>query len=48
MAYIRSKGMIPGLWLEIEVMGINCELAGKLPDEKDRSRTLLRSFCFAN
>lgn len=31
--YIRSKGMIPGLWLEIEVMGIRCPLAGKLPDE---------------
>ena len=30
--YIRSKGMIPGLWLEIEVMGINCPLASKLPD----------------
>ena len=31
--YIRSKGMIPGIWLELEVMGINCELAGKLPDD---------------
>ena len=31
--YIRSKGMIPGLWLEIEVMGINCPLADKLPDD---------------
>ncbi len=31
--YIRSKGMIPGLWLEIEVMGINCPLAKELPDE---------------
>jgi alpha-galactosidase len=31
--YIRSKGMIPGLWLEIEVMGINCVLADKLPEE---------------
>ena len=30
--YIRSKGMIPGLWLELEVMGINCPLASKLPD----------------
>ena len=28
-----SKGMIPGLWLEIEVMGIRCELAEKLPDD---------------
>lgn len=23
--YIRDKDMIPGLWLELEVMGINCE-----------------------
>ena len=30
--YIRSKGMIPGLWLEIEVMGVRCPLADKLPD----------------
>lgn len=27
--YIRQKGMIPGLWLELEVMGINCPLAEK-------------------
>ena len=31
--YIRSKGLIPGLWLEIEVMGIHCPLADKLPDD---------------
>ncbi|WP_400246678.1 glycoside hydrolase family 36 protein [Niallia sp. JL1B1071] len=31
--YIRDKEMIPGLWLEIEVMGINSELANSLPDE---------------
>ena len=31
--YIRSKGMIPGLWLELEVMGIHCRLAKELPDE---------------
>ena len=24
--YIRQKGMIPGVWLELEVMGINCPL----------------------
>ena len=30
--YIRDKNMIPGLWLEIEVMGIKCPLADKLPD----------------
>ena len=31
--YIRSKGMVPGLWLEIEVMGIKCPLADQLPDD---------------
>jgi alpha-galactosidase len=31
--HIRSKGMIPGLWLELEVMGINCHLAGSVPDD---------------
>jgi alpha-galactosidase len=31
--YIRDKGMIPGLWLELEVMGINCSLAKRVPDE---------------
>lgn len=30
--YIRSKGMIPGLWLELEVMGIN---SPKLRDTDD-------------
>lgn len=31
--YIRDKGMIPGLWLELEVMGINCPLASRVPDD---------------
>ncbi|MEO1771141.1 MULTISPECIES: glycoside hydrolase family 36 protein [Enterococcus] len=31
--YIRDKGMVPGLWLEIEVMGINSDLANSLPDD---------------
>lgn len=31
--YIRSRGMIPGVWLEPEVMGIHCELAQKVPQE---------------
>lgn len=31
--YIRQKGMVPGLWLELEVMGINCEKAKKAPDD---------------
>lgn len=31
--YIRSKGMIPGLWLELEVMGTKCPLVSKVPRE---------------
>jgi alpha-galactosidase len=31
--YIRSKGMVPGLWLELEVMGINCSKAKEVPDD---------------
>lgn len=31
--YIHDNGMVPGLWLELEVMGINCPLADKVPDE---------------
>ena len=31
--YIRSKGMIPGVWLELEVMGIHCEKAKQVPDD---------------
>ncbi|MBA2481024.1 MAG: alpha-galactosidase [Planctomycetes bacterium] len=30
---IRDRGMVPGLWLELEVMGINCALAQKVPDD---------------
>lgn len=30
--YIRSKGLIPGVWLELEVMGINCPKAKSVPD----------------
>lgn len=33
MDNIRSKGMVPGLWLELEVMGINCPKAARAPDE---------------
>ena len=32
LSYIREKGMIPGLWLELEVMGIHCPIAQELPD----------------
>lgn len=28
--YIRARGMIPGIWLEIEVMGTQCGMAGKV------------------
>ena len=31
--YIKKKGMIPGVWLELEVMGINCEKAKRVPDD---------------
>ena len=31
--HIRSKGMKPGLWLEIERMGKNCPLVKQWPDE---------------
>lgn len=31
--YIRARNMVPGLWLELEVMGIACPLAAQLPDE---------------
>lgn len=33
MDAIRSSGMIPGLWLEIEVMGLECPLADKVSDD---------------
>lgn len=31
--YIKSKNMIPGIWLEAEVMGINCPLVKDLPKD---------------
>lgn len=33
MDYARSKGMIPGLWIEVEDIGAECPLADKLPDD---------------
>lgn len=30
---IRKHGMVPGLWLELEVMGVDNPLAAKLPDD---------------
>lgn len=32
LQYIRDKGMVPGLWLELEVMGVKCELADQVPN----------------
>lgn len=31
LGYIREKGMVPGLWLELEVMGLHCPLADQKP-----------------
>ncbi|MGB4659189.1 MAG: glycoside hydrolase family 36 protein [Mobilitalea sp.] len=31
--YIRNKGMVPGVWLEIEVMGIKCPKAEQVPED---------------
>jgi alpha-galactosidase len=31
--YIREKGMIPGLWVEIESMGINCPILDQFDDD---------------
>lgn len=31
--YIISKGMVPGLWLEIEVIGILCPILDEIPKE---------------
>ena len=33
LEYIRQKGMIPGLWLELEVMGVNCPLVSEVPKD---------------
>jgi alpha-galactosidase len=31
--HIRERGMVPGLWLEPEVIGVRSPMAGSLPDE---------------
>lgn len=41
---IRQKGMIPGLWLEIEVMGVRCPLASQVPDSWFFQRNKQRTF----
>jgi len=33
VGHIRSKGMVPGLWLEPEVVGVRSPIAERLPDE---------------
>jgi alpha-galactosidase len=33
LARIRGRGMVPGLWLEPEVVGVHSPVAGKLPPE---------------
>ncbi len=33
LSAIKDKGMIPGLWLELEVVGINSPLAQEVPDD---------------
>jgi alpha-galactosidase len=33
LQYIKDKNLIPGLWLELEVMGINCPLAKEWSDD---------------
>lgn len=33
MERIRAAGMVPGLWLEPEVVGVDSPVAGQLPDE---------------
>lgn len=32
MDAIRAAGMVPGVWLELEVMGVNCPMAKQVPD----------------
>lgn len=45
--YVREKGMLPGIWLEPEVMGVNCPLAREWPDEcfflRHGKRVIVRS-----
>ncbi len=33
LRHIRERGMVPGLWLELEVMGIACPLATQVDDD---------------
>ena len=40
--HIRERGMVPGLWLEPEVVGVRSPLAGTLPDDAFFSRGGIR------
>lgn len=40
--HIRSRGMVAGLWLEPEVIGVNSPLAASLPDDAFFSRRGIR------
>jgi alpha-galactosidase len=40
--HITSRGMVPGLWLEPEVIGVNSPLARELPDDAFFSRRGIR------
>lgn len=42
LAYIRAKGMVPGLWVEPEVVGVLSPVASSLPDEAFMSRAGVR------
>lgn len=33
LAHIRDRGMVPGLWLEPEVVGLDSPMLGRLPDD---------------
>jgi alpha-galactosidase len=42
LGHIRERGMVPGLWLEPEVVGVNSPMALKLPDRAFLSRDGVR------
>ncbi|MCM6763826.1 alpha-galactosidase [Rathayibacter sp. ZW T2_19] len=39
---IRSRGLVPGLWLEPEVIGVDSPMAGRLPDDAFLQRSGVR------
>ncbi len=44
---IRSRGMVPGMWLEPEVIGVDSEVAVSLPDAAFLRRDGSGSWCTA-